>query len=77
MKNIILYSKSNKTIYKTYKIILYRNLYNKKLNLIKLGIYNSKLNIISCIYNILLKYLKYGFLLNKNLLKLILYKIKI
>ncbi|SBT86802.1 hypothetical protein PMUG01_API003700 (apicoplast) [Plasmodium malariae] len=75
MKNIFLYSKSNKTLYKTYKI----NLYNKnknKFNIIKLGIYNSKLNIISCIYYILLKFLKCNFILNKNLFKLLLYKIK-
>ncbi|CAD2114628.1 probable protein, unknown function (apicoplast) [Plasmodium vinckei] len=64
MTNIFLYSKSNKTKYKTYKIYLYFKKYNKY-NIIKLGIYNPKLNIISCIYYILLKYLnKYGFKLN-------------
>nr|UTS56841.1 hypothetical protein [Plasmodium sp.] len=76
MKNIFLYSKKNKTIYKTYRIILYKKI-NNKLNIIKIGIYNSKLNIISCLYNLLLKYLKYGFKLSKNSLKLLLYKIKI
>nr|UTS56890.1 hypothetical protein [Plasmodium relictum] len=71
MKKIYLYSKSNKTKYKTYKI----NLIIKN-NIIKLGIYNPNLNIISCIYYILLKYLKYGFILNKNILKILLYNIK-
>ncbi|CAD2107672.1 probable protein, unknown function (apicoplast) [Plasmodium vinckei brucechwatti] len=75
MTNIFLYSKSNKTKYKTYKIYLYFKKYNKY-NIIKLGIYNPKLNIISCIYNILLKYLKYGFKLNKNIIKILLYKFK-
>ncbi|VVF13553.1 probable protein, unknown function (apicoplast) [Hepatocystis sp. ex Piliocolobus tephrosceles] len=75
MKNIFLYSKSNKTKYKTYKIILHIKK-NNILNIIKLGIYNPKLNIFSCIYKILLKYLKYNFKLNKNLIKLIIYKIK-
>nr|UTS56820.1 hypothetical protein [Plasmodium sp.] len=75
MKNIFLYSKSNKTLYKTYKIIIYKK-NNNKYNIIKIGIYNPVLNINSCIYHILLKYLKYGFILNKNLLKLLLYKIK-
>nr|UTS56897.1 hypothetical protein [Plasmodium homocircumflexum] len=75
MKNIYLYSKSNKTKYKTYKINLLIKI-NNKYNIIKLGIYNPKLNIISCIYNKLLKYLKFGFILNKSLLKILLYKIK-
>nr|UTS56911.1 hypothetical protein [Plasmodium ashfordi] len=73
-KNIYLYSKSNKTKYKTYKI-LYKK-YNKKYIFIKLGIYNSKLNIISCIFFKLLKYLKQSFNLTKNLIKIILYYIK-
>nr|UTS56883.1 hypothetical protein [Plasmodium sp.] len=77
MKNIYLYSKSNKTKYKTYKINLnIKKNNNKKFFTIKLGIYNPKLNIISCVYNKILKYLKYGFKLNKNLLKIILYNIK-
>nr|UTS56855.1 hypothetical protein [Plasmodium reichenowi] len=76
MKNIHLYSKSNKTKYKTYKINL--NIKKtKKYKNIKLGIYNPKLNIISCLYYLLLKYLKYNFKLSKNLLKLLLYKIKL
>nr|AQX44066.1 hypothetical protein [Plasmodium ovale wallikeri] len=76
MKHIFLYSKSNKTIYKIYKINLHIKKNNNKFNIIKLGIYNAKLNIISCIYNILLKYLKYNFILTKNLIKLLFYKIK-
>ncbi|KJP90339.1 hypothetical protein AK88_07042 (apicoplast) [Plasmodium fragile] len=76
MKKIIfLYSKSNKTLYKTYKIYLYI-IKNNKFKILKLGIYNSKLNIISCIYYKLLKYLKYNYILTKNLLKLLLYNIK-
>ncbi|CRG98247.1 hypothetical protein PGAL8A_API03700 (apicoplast) [Plasmodium gallinaceum] len=71
INNIFLYSKSNKTKYKTYKIILIENY-----KIIKLGIYNPKLNIISCMYYKLLKYLKYNYILNKNLLKILLYKIK-
>ncbi|GAW84763.1 open reading frame 79 (apicoplast) [Plasmodium gonderi] len=74
-KKIFLYFKSNKTLYKIYKIYLYIKK-NNNLNIIKLGIYNPKLNIISCIYYILLKYLKYNFILNKNLIKLLLYNIK-
>nr|UTS56785.1 hypothetical protein [Plasmodium sp.] len=74
-KKIFLYSKSNKTLYKAYKIYLYI-INNNKVKILKLGIYNSKLNIISCIYFKLLKYLKYNYILNKNLLKLLLYNIK-
>nr|AFN82339.1 ORF79 [Plasmodium cynomolgi]UTS56729.1 hypothetical protein [Plasmodium cynomolgi]BBB58034.1 hypothetical protein [Plasmodium cynomolgi]BBB58063.1 hypothetical protein [Plasmodium cynomolgi] len=74
-KKIFLYSKSNKTLYKTYKIYLYI-IKNNKFKILKLGIYNSKLNIISCIYYKLLKYLKHNYILNKNLLKLLLYNIK-
>ncbi|KYO03794.1 putative protein, unknown function (apicoplast) [Plasmodium gaboni] len=77
MKNIHLYSKSNKTKYKTYKINLNIKKINKKYKNIKLGIYNPKLNINSCLYYLLLKYLKYNFKLSKNLLKLLLYKIKL
>nr|UTS56876.1 hypothetical protein [Plasmodium sp.] len=78
MKNIYLYSKSNKNKYKTYKINLNikKKINKKKYFIIKLGIYNPKLNIISCIYYKLLKYLKYGFKLTKNLIKIILYNIK-
>nr|UTS56806.1 hypothetical protein [Plasmodium sp.] len=74
-KKIFLYSKLNKTLHKTYKINLYIKK-NNNFNTIKLGIYNSKLNIISCIYYKLLKYLKYNFMLSKNLIKLLLYNIK-
>nr|UTS56778.1 hypothetical protein [Plasmodium hylobati]BBB58208.1 hypothetical protein [Plasmodium hylobati] len=74
-KKIFLYSKSNKTLYKTYKIYLYI-IKNNKFKILKLGIYNSQLNIFSCIYYKLLKYLKYNYILNKNLLKLLLYNIK-
>nr|UTS56869.1 hypothetical protein [Plasmodium chiricahuae] len=74
-KNIYLYSKSNKTKYKTYKINIFKYK-NKKNNIIKLGIYNPKLNIFSCLYYKLLKYLKLGLKLTKNLIKIILYKIK-
>nr|UTS56904.1 hypothetical protein [Plasmodium elongatum] len=75
MKNIYLNSKSNKTKFKTYKI--YLNIKkNKKHFFKKIGIYNPKLNIISCVYNKILKYLKYGFKLNKTVLKLLLYNIK-
>nr|UTS56925.1 hypothetical protein [Haemoproteus belopolskyi] len=70
---IYLHAKKNKTNYKTYKIIFYKT---NKYNLYKLGIYNPKLNILSCIYLYLIKYLKQGLNISKNLLKIILYFIK-
>nr|UTS56827.1 hypothetical protein [Plasmodium sp.] len=75
MLNILLSSKSNQTLYKTYKLIFKYKKYNKYY-IIKLGIYNPGFNIISCIYYILLKYLKYGIILNKKILKILIYKIK-
>nr|UTS56918.1 hypothetical protein [Haemoproteus lanii] len=71
--NIYLYSKLNKTKYKTYRINIK---YKKKYNLYKIGIYNSKLNLFSCLYFKLLKYLKQGLTISKNLLKILLYFIK-
>nr|UTS56932.1 hypothetical protein [Haemoproteus tartakovskyi] len=73
--NIYLTSKLNKTKYKIYKIILnYKK--NNKYNIFKFGIYNAKFNIFSCIYIYLLKYLKQGYILTKNLINLIYYFIK-